>query len=144
MRISLVMALLVVGCGSSTPSGGSACKGSLEQVAGDTCPATYALALSTLPECSRGAGPTISVGSTGESDVDITLFVLSRNWGICTSQCFYDLQTQVLVGALFCNDVPNFCDHTSHSLSYGRTTSNCSAPRVVVTERSCSSVDAGP
>jgi hypothetical protein len=144
MRISLVISLLVVGCGSSTHSGSSACTGSLEQIAGDTCPATYALALSTPPECSSGFGPTIRIGSTGESDVDITLFVLSRNWGTRVSQCFYDLQTQVLVGALYCDADQNFCDHTSLALSYGRTTNDCLPPRVVVTERSCSSVDAGP
>ena len=72
MRISFIIALLVVGCGSSSTPSGYVCMGSLEKVAGDTYPGTYAgthaLAMSTSDECSRGVGPTMSLGSTVQLD----------------------------------------------------------------------------
>lgn len=133
-----MLVLLVGGCSSSTES---ECTGSLQQVAGNSCPETYDAALEAGPACPGAYGSSISLGRTGDSAGDITLFVRSRNNGAGTSQCFYDLQTRALVGAIFCNDIP-VCEN-SHAIHYGRTTRDCFPPRIVESELSCSSMDAG-
>jgi len=156
-----VVSTVVVACGGSAPSekigtcpgrtdaadsiDAGYCAGPLAEVDmyGGMCPLTYEAAMSLSAECSQGLGPTVALGRTGDSCGDIAYFLYSRSQGTYAKQCFYDLQTKNLVGALYCADMPIFCSASSSTLRYGGTTRKCLLPKILDVYRSCD-VDTGP
>lgn len=112
------------------PDGG-ACSTTLAAAAAtvDRCPDTFAAArvsadagvdagtVGRLPEC-RGY-ETLTTGQCGG------LQVFGRGWGTHGVQCFYDPSTNALVGAIAYNDVPTYCNFSSHTIAGGSVRAGC-------------------
>jgi hypothetical protein len=108
------------GQGGNAGSGGR-CTGTLETVASAylpfVCPSDYAAATQWRTTCSTGQH-----GSLGSCNGALALSVSGGAWA---KDCFYDPVARTLMGAVAYDDVPSYCNQTSHSIAGGSYPTEC-------------------
>lgn len=101
------------------------CEGTLEEVDEvfafqGTCPATWSEALERGPLC-EGFGAIVRIGEL------YGMYAYQMDWRTHRKDCFYDKETEELVGAVACDDVPSFCSHSSRTIQFGEAPGTCTS-----------------